>query len=156
VTSRTAYDQIEDKLPFGYEYLGEKTAKNIFKPLGVYRVLFGPEEETPGADKAEHERRSARYEKIKDEIKKRRTKHAERDTPSEREIKGTGARSRIHHSRLSHRNLRAYVVVICFLFIINMLTWHGKIWFHWPALGLGLLFFLRWAKGSDASSRREP
>ena len=41
--SRTAYDQIEDKLPFGYRYLGEKSAKNIPKPLLVYKVIFEPE-----------------------------------------------------------------------------------------------------------------
>lgn len=29
--SRTAYDQIEDKLPFGYEYIGERSVKNISK-----------------------------------------------------------------------------------------------------------------------------
>jgi class 3 adenylate cyclase len=44
--SRTAYDQIEDKLPFGYEYLGEKTAKNIPRPLRVYKVIFEPEKFT--------------------------------------------------------------------------------------------------------------
>ena len=38
--SRTAYDQIEDKLPFGYEYLGEKTVKNTVKPVRAYKVLF--------------------------------------------------------------------------------------------------------------------
>jgi hypothetical protein len=44
--SRTAYDQIEDKLPFGYVYLGEKTAKNIHRPLRVYKVVFEPEKFT--------------------------------------------------------------------------------------------------------------
>ena len=154
--SRTAYDQIEDKLPFGYDYLGEKTAKNIFKPLGVYRVLFEPEEETPSVAKAEHERRSGRYEKIEDEINERRTKPGERDTPSEDKIKEIGAKSKIWDSRLSHKHLWRYVGVIGFLFIINMLTWQGKIWFHWPALGWGLLLFLRWVKGSNATSRRKP
>ena len=38
--SRTAYDQIEDKLPLGYEYLGEKTLKNSAKPIRAYKVLF--------------------------------------------------------------------------------------------------------------------
>ncbi|NIM97227.1 MAG: guanylyl cyclase, partial [candidate division Zixibacteria bacterium] len=42
--SRTAYDQIEDKLPFGYEYLGEKRVKNIAKPVRAYKVLLEPEE----------------------------------------------------------------------------------------------------------------
>jgi len=41
--SRTAYDQIEDKLPLAYEYLGEKTVKNIPKPIRAYRVLIEPE-----------------------------------------------------------------------------------------------------------------
>ncbi len=41
--SRTAYDQIEDKLPFGYEFLGEKTVKNLNKPLLAYKVNIWPE-----------------------------------------------------------------------------------------------------------------
>ncbi len=40
--SGTAYDQIENKLVFGYEYLGEHTIKNIKKPVRVYRVLMEP------------------------------------------------------------------------------------------------------------------
>lgn len=36
--SGTAYDQIEDKLPFEYEFLGKQTVKNIKKPVRVYRV----------------------------------------------------------------------------------------------------------------------
>jgi class 3 adenylate cyclase len=40
--SRSAYDQIESKLPFGYDYLGEQEAKNINKPLYAYRVILDP------------------------------------------------------------------------------------------------------------------
>ncbi|MEJ2165844.1 MAG: adenylate/guanylate cyclase domain-containing protein, partial [Desulfobacterales bacterium] len=40
--SKTAFDQIETKLPLGYEYLGEKPVKNIPKPVGAYRVLMQP------------------------------------------------------------------------------------------------------------------
>jgi len=38
--SKTAFDQIETKLPFGYEYLGEQTVKNITRPVGAYKVLM--------------------------------------------------------------------------------------------------------------------
>ena len=38
--SKTAFDQIEAKLPLGYEYLGEKKVKNIAKSVGAYRVLM--------------------------------------------------------------------------------------------------------------------
>src|SRR5512137_2139549 len=40
--SKTAFDQIETKLPFGYSYLGEQTVKNIVKPVGAYRVILDP------------------------------------------------------------------------------------------------------------------
>jgi len=40
--SKTAFDQIETKLPFGYEYLGDQTVKNIAKPVGAYRVTMEP------------------------------------------------------------------------------------------------------------------
>jgi len=41
--SKTAFDQIETKLPLGYEYLGEQSVKNIPKPVGAYRVLMKPD-----------------------------------------------------------------------------------------------------------------
>ncbi len=41
--SKTAFDQIETKLPLGYEYLGEQSVKNIPKPVPAYRVLMDPE-----------------------------------------------------------------------------------------------------------------
>jgi class 3 adenylate cyclase len=44
--SRTAYDQIVDKLPFGYEYLGEKTVKNISRPVHAYKIIVEPEDLT--------------------------------------------------------------------------------------------------------------
>ena len=36
--SGTAYDQVENKLPLAFEYLGEQSVKNIDKPIRVYRV----------------------------------------------------------------------------------------------------------------------
>ena len=41
--SRTAYDQVKNKLKIGYEYLGEHSVKNINEPVRVYRVLMKPE-----------------------------------------------------------------------------------------------------------------
>ena len=41
--SKTAFDQIETKLPLGYEYLGEQSVKNIPKPVTAYRVLMKPD-----------------------------------------------------------------------------------------------------------------
>jgi adenylate cyclase len=41
--SGSAYDQVKNKLPLGYEYLGEHTVKNIAEPVRVYKVLMEPE-----------------------------------------------------------------------------------------------------------------
>ena len=41
--SGTAFDQIESKLPLGYEYLGEQSVKNISKPVRIYKALMDPE-----------------------------------------------------------------------------------------------------------------
>ena len=40
--SKTAFDQIESKLPYRYEYIGDQTVKNIAKPVGAYRVFLEP------------------------------------------------------------------------------------------------------------------
>ena len=40
--SKTAFDHIESKLPYGYDFIGDQTVKNIGKPVGAYRVLMDP------------------------------------------------------------------------------------------------------------------
>jgi class 3 adenylate cyclase len=70
--SRTAYDQIEDKLPLGYEYLGEKTVKNIPKPIRAYKVIVEPEDLTQKLKKwtTEHIKISKTPEEVKTELSK--------------------------------------------------------------------------------------
>jgi adenylate cyclase len=38
--SKTAFDYIENKLPFSYRFIGEQAVKNIAKPIGAYKVLM--------------------------------------------------------------------------------------------------------------------
>jgi adenylate cyclase len=42
--SRTAFDQVRNKLKLGYEYIGEHSVKNIAQAVRVYRVLTEPED----------------------------------------------------------------------------------------------------------------
>ena len=42
--SRTAFDQVKEKLKLGYEYLGAHSVKNIAEPVRVYRVLMEPKD----------------------------------------------------------------------------------------------------------------
>ncbi len=40
MVSRIVYEQVRDKLNFGFEDLGEQTVKNIERPIGVHRVCL--------------------------------------------------------------------------------------------------------------------
>ena len=57
--SGTVYDHIENKLSFGYEYLGEQAVKNIAKPVRVYRVLMEPRK--PSEVKSKVKGRNQKY-----------------------------------------------------------------------------------------------
>jgi len=39
--SGTVFDQIENKVPFAFEFMGERELKNIAKPVRVYRLKWG-------------------------------------------------------------------------------------------------------------------
>jgi adenylate cyclase len=41
--SGTAFDQVKNKLPLGYQFLGEQTVKNTSEPVRVYQILLEPE-----------------------------------------------------------------------------------------------------------------
>ncbi len=133
--SRTAYDQIEDKLPLGYEYLGEKLAKNIVKPIRAYRVVFEAETESIKTKPIQAE---------KEPIDSIKTEKRQADKFSE---------TKPVHSKGKHMPLRkhiwTYAGIIGFLFIINMLTSAQTLWFYWPALGWGLLLYLQWVNQSS-------
>ena len=154
--SKTIHEQIEDKLPLGYEYLGEKTVKNIVKPIRAYRVLFNPEKETPSLYEAARSRYRKLHDKIKVLTKERQANPVEIDKPSEGEQLEKRPLHKNKDSNRLQKHLLTYVGVIGFLFILNMLTWHGIVWFQWPALIWGLMQWIVWIKGYNGESRRKP
>src|SRR5215475_82447 len=58
--SGTAYDQVQGKLPFGYDFLGEHTVKNIARPVRVYWVQLESGTAAPPEPKAEEKVRPQR------------------------------------------------------------------------------------------------
>ena len=38
--SKAVFDQVENKLPFGYQYLGEHSVNNIAEPVRAYKVFM--------------------------------------------------------------------------------------------------------------------
>ena len=134
--SRTAFDQIEDKLPLGYEYLGEKIVKNISKPIRAYKVLIEPEEMSYGK--------------------------GEKESVSEQDIgrfKAISIERKSHHGLRSkarfRRQLRTFVVVNLFLLLINLITYKGSLWFYWITLFWGLFLLLRWLKIRESSDWKD-
>jgi class 3 adenylate cyclase len=126
--SRTAYDQIEDKLPFGYEYLGQKEVKNIPKPVHAYKVLLEPDD---GKHSFEEPMYHAKGQRLRE--------HYVPDMEPEDSLEE-------RKKEAFKRHLRTYVGVIAFLFVIDVIT-GGGYWFYWPALAWGLFLFLRWSRG---------
>ncbi|UCF85733.1 MAG: NINE protein [Desulfobacteraceae bacterium] len=124
--SRTAYDQIEDKLPLGYEYLGEKIVKNIPKPIRAYRVLVEPEEFT------------------KKPWAKEVAEGPQEDRKLEETFIGKPESRRNGSKGVFNNHMYIYLGVIVFLFLINLFTYDGDIWFHFPALAWGLILFIHW------------
>ncbi|MCA1369751.1 tetratricopeptide repeat protein [Bradyrhizobium sp. BRP14] len=47
--SGTAYDQVERKLDYGFDFLGERQVKNIEKPVRLYRIRLGDHPRTTAA-----------------------------------------------------------------------------------------------------------
>jgi len=124
--SRTAYDQIEDKLPLGYEYLGEKIIKNLPKPIRAYKVLVEPEGNT----------------------KKSWAKVVATDPQEDRKIEetliGKHDSGENRAKDIFNNHMYVYLGVVVFLFLINLFTYSDVIWFHFPALVWGLLLFIHW------------
>ncbi len=149
--SRTAFDQIEDKLPFGYEYMGEKFAKNITKPVRAYKVLLWPEVATPKNEIAKDTSIKIKQKAHTKRSKEEWTQGSSREKPSAKQPKDE-ARSKITIKKPFHKHLVTYFGVICLLLLINVFTYHDskEIWFYWPALGWGLLLFFHWQKSSSS------
>ena len=54
--SKTAFDHIASKLPYGYDFIGEQSVKNIDKPVGAYRVSLEPRVSEEGKRKQEQKK----------------------------------------------------------------------------------------------------
>jgi TolB-like protein/class 3 adenylate cyclase/Flp pilus assembly protein TadD len=56
MVSRVVHDQVQDKLGFDFEDMGEQTVKNIARPVGVHRIHLteaGPTKSVPNVGKTE-------------------------------------------------------------------------------------------------------
>jgi len=116
LVSGPVYDLVRNKLSVGFEHLGQQAVKNVTEPVVSYRIVLDGDAR-PAA---------------------RALPSAEVEPP----LQGPAWRlwSRF---RALPRLVRATLVAILFLFVIDMLDGLQDIWFHWPAAALGF-FVLLW------------
>ena len=117
--SGPVYDLVRNKLSVGFEHLGQQAVKNVTEPVISYRIVL------------DGEGRPAMAAPLP------RTAAAVDAQPH-----GLAARlwSRF---RALPRLVRAALVLIIFLFVLDMSDGLEDIWFHWPAAALGF-FVLLW------------
>jgi Flp pilus assembly protein TadB len=179
-----AYDQIESKLPLGYEYIGKQVVKNISKPLHAYRVVIDPEDRSRQKTETErsefkrkhphsrHEFKGERFEQHFQQVKghlkdfAKDIKEDEQLGKTFQEIKGrfrtfaddmAGSPEHRHqalHSLINNNHVRLFIGAACFLFLINAFTSFGRWWFQYPLVSIGLAVYLHWLKTSFFSSEK--
>jgi adenylate cyclase len=111
--SGPVFDQVRNKLALGFDYLGPASVKNIAAYVPIYRVLLKPDAIAPS------ETASA--------------------TPTvDKLAREPGTRR--HRLYVSAATAGTFIAL---LFAINMFSWDGELWFHWPTLTILFVFCLR-------------
>ena len=116
--SGPVYDMVRNKLSVGFENLGQQPVRNVTEPVVSYRILL--EGHTTPA--AATELRPAASAPAQPQSAVSRLWARFREMP---------------------RLVRAALVLILFLFVLDMSDGLEDIWFHWPAAALGF-FVLLW------------
>ena len=109
--SGTVYDQVKNKLTLGYDFLGERSVKNIAEQVPVYRVLLEPGAEQPRIPRAT----------------------VEAPPPAD----DGASRQEVRVQRFYRRAIRLGFLIAT-LFVIDLVTGGGW-WFWWPALAFGCM-----------------
>jgi adenylate cyclase len=115
--SGTVYELVRNKLSVGFEHLGQQAVKNVTEPVISYRILLDGEAR-PAVSPAE-------------------------PRPAATIAARDGLAARLWwRFRALPRLVRAALVVILFLFVLDMADGPESTWFHWPAAAIGFLVLL--------------
>ena len=116
--SGTVYDLVRNKLSVGFEHLGQQAVKNVTEPVISYRIVLDGEGRPAMAGQLP-------------------------PGPATVSAQPHGVAARLwSHFRALPRLVRATLVLIIFLFFLDMADGLEDIWFHWPAAALGFLVLL--------------
>jgi adenylate cyclase len=117
--SGPVYDMVRNKLSVGFEHLGQQPVKNVTEPVISYRIVMDGDARPAMAAAA---------------LRPAAVVHAQPH----------GLTARLwSRFRALPRLVRAALVIILFLFVLDMSDGSENTWFHWPAAALGF-FVLLW------------
>ena len=144
VVSRTVYDQVHNKLPVGFDYLGQQQVKNV-APVTSYRVAMGGEAVGPRSFRA-------------DDSPAPRLEAGAAPDAGARWSDGRAPSSGIGLVRDWLANLPPSIsvplVIAGFLILINLFTSPHRIWFHWPVAVLLFIVIMRAIRHKSRSDRK--
>ena len=111
--SGSVFEQIKNKLPRNFEFLGNKEVKNIAEPIPVYSLSL-----TENPNRSQGRQQDAPF-------------------PPSPQTQATGEDERIRvqvkREEAFYRRAMTFGAIVLFLFIINMVTSSKYWWFLWPA-----------------------
>jgi len=116
VISSTVYDQVRNKVPVGFDFLGPLTVKNVSEAIPSYAIRIG-ETHPPHAQTIA---RSA----------PQTAAAASAARPDQRPL-ASPSRAR--------KLLGIFAIAAAFFALINALTWEGNLWAVWPILVLAFV-----------------
>jgi adenylate cyclase len=117
--SGTVFEHVKDKLAVGFDFIGQQSVKNIAAQVPAYRVLLQP---GPAAAALPRDL-------------------APSAAPVAADAATRARRALWHRFYISAASAGALILLLA---AINLFSGSGRIWFHWPTLGILFVFTLRW------------
>lgn len=111
VISNTVYDQVRNKVPVGFDFLGPLSVKNVSEAIPSYAIRIG-------------ERHPAQA------VAQPAPSGAPAGSPARPDQRPTASPSR------ARKLLGIFAIAAAFFALINALTWEGNLWAVWPILVL--------------------
>ncbi|MFI0845634.1 adenylate/guanylate cyclase domain-containing protein [Mesorhizobium sp. IMUNJ 23232] len=133
--SNTVYDQVRNKMPVGFEFLGNLSVKNIDEAIPSYAVRIGE----PAAAQAANWGRQA-------------AERAARPMPAMAEEHASGSRLNVLGFRLDRKQATLVVIGVA-LVAINLIASPQVFWARWPLLVFALIAGLDWARRTTRFGR---
>jgi adenylate cyclase len=131
VISSTVYDQVRNKVPVGFDFLGDLIVKNVSEGVPSYAVRIGETPESP----------------VRERPRELRQPQPElgRPTPQPKQAAFETGDKRFYG---------ILGVAAAGLLAINLMSWSGSLWAKWPITVLAFVAALQWARQQQSFDRR--